>query len=99
MKNKLNKNNNIFQFNSNTVSIYDCFNYNQKCDCLPSYCNNCKQLCDSFYTSKLFMSPNVLFIILNMGKDNIYNIKIDFSGIIDISQFVLQKDLPKIIYN
>ena len=103
MKNNLMKNNNIIQFNTNTVSIYECFYYNQKSDFFTgdnrNFCNICKQLYDSIYTSKIFVGPNVLVIILNRGKDNIYNVKIDFSETIDISEFVLRKDLPKIIYN
>ena len=51
------------------------------------------------YTNKIFVSPNVLVLILNRGKDNIYNVKLDFNETIDITQFVLQKDSPKIIYN
>ena len=54
---------------------------------------------DSLYTSKIYISPNVLILILNRGKGNIYDVKLDFTEIIDISQYVLQKDTPQIIYN
>ena len=103
MKNNLMKNNNFMPFNNNIVSIYECFYYYQKSDFFTgenkNYCNICKQLYDSIYTNKIFISPNVLVLILNRGKDNIYNVKLDFSEIIDISQFVSQKDMPQIIYN
>ena len=104
MKNNViqNSNNNI-QINNNCVSIYECFYYNQKSDILSGenrkYCNICKQLCNSIYTSKIFSSPNFLIIILNRGKGNIYDVKLDFTETIDITQFVLQKDKPQIIYN
>ena len=38
-------------------------------------------------------------MILNRGNDNIYDAKIDFTETIDITQFVLAKDKPQIIYD
>ena len=38
-------------------------------------------------------------MILNRGKGNIYNVKLDFNETLDISQFVLQKDALQMIYN
>ena len=62
-KNSQMKYNNI-QINNNRVSIYDCFDYNQKSELFTgeniNYCNICKQLYDSIYTSKIYKSPNVL---------------------------------------
>ena len=101
MKNNLNNNN--IQINNNEVSLYDCFFFNQKNDYFTgenrNYCNICKQLFDSIHTSKIFISPNVLVIILNRGRGNIYDVKLNFSEEIDITQFVLQKDCPQLIYN
>ena len=102
MKNSQMSFNNI-QFNNNSVSLYECFYYNQKTDIFTganqNYCNICKQLCDSEYTCRIFSSPNVLVLILNRGKDNMYNVKIDFDERIDITNFVLQRDRPQLIYN
>jgi len=102
MKNNSMQNNNI-QINNNRVSIYECFYYNQKSDYFTgdnrNYCNICKQLFDSIYTSKIFISPNVLVLILNRGKGNIYDVKLDFSESIDITQFIQQRDCPQLIYN
>ena len=102
MKNNSMQNNNI-QINNNRVSLYECFFYNQKSDYFTgdnrNYCNICKQLFDSIYTSKIFISPNVLVLILNRGKGNIYDVKLDFSESIDITQFVQQRDCPQLIYN
>ena len=102
-------NNNSLQFNNfiqmnqnNRVSLYECFFYNQKTDYFTganqNYCNICKQLNDSMYTSRIFLAPNILVLILNRGKGNIYDVKLDFTEIIDITQFVLSKDKPKIVY-
>jgi len=84
--------------NNNRVSIDDCFAYNQKGELFTgenrNYCNICNQLFDSIYSSKIFISPNVLILILNRGRGNIYDVKLDFSEIIDITQFIQQKDVP-----
>ena len=102
MKNNSNQFKGI-QNNNNIVSLYDCFFYNQKSDLFTgdnrNYCNICKQLFDSIYTSKILISSNVLVLILNRGKGNIYDVKLDFCEAIDITQFVLKKDCPQLIYN
>ena len=96
------KQNNIPMNQINQVNLYECFVYNQKTDLFTgenrNYCNICKQLYDSHYTSKIFVSPNVLIMILNRGKGNIYKVKLDFQQIIDITEFVIQKEKPKIQY-
>ena len=50
------------------------------------------------YSSKIYVSPNVLVLILNRGKENIYNVKLDFYEKIEITDYVLEKETPKIIY-
>jgi len=101
VKNMKNMQNNFI--NNNIVTLYDCFYYNQKSDYFTgdnrNYCNVCKQLYDSIYISKIFVSPKILVIILNRGRGNIYDVKLDFNEIIDITQFVQQKDCPQLIYN
>ena len=96
-----NYNNQMYQ--NNRVSIIDCFSYYQKSDYFTgmnqNYCNICGQLYDSIYTCKIFTSPNILVLILNRGKGNEFNVKLDFSEIIDISDFILAKEQKNIIYN
>ena len=103
MKNNYLQNNFIQMNQNNRVSIYECFYYNQKTENFTgenrNYCNICNQLYDSLYTTKIFVSPNVLVLILNRGKGNIYDVKLDFTEIIDITEFVLQKDKPQISYS
>ena len=102
MKNKDIQKNNIL-INNNRISLYDCFYYNQKSEYFTGvnkiYCNACKEICDSISTSKIFASPTVLVIILDRGRGNIYDVKLDFNETIDITQFVQQKDSPQLIYN
>ena len=95
--------NNFVQINNNRVSIYECFFYNQNSEYFTgdnrNYCNLCKQTYDSLYTTRIYVSPNVLVLILNRGKGNIYDVKLDFNEKLDITQFVLQKDAPQINYD
>ena len=88
---------------NNVVNMNDCFNFYQKSDLFTgdnkNYCNICNQLFDSIYTTKIYSSPNYLILIINRGKGNIYNIKLDFPEILNISQFVIKKEKPNIIYN
>ena len=88
------------QINFNTVTIYDCFNYNQKTELFTgtnqNYCNLCKQTSDSYYTNKIYSTPQILILILNRGKNNMYNVKLEFYETIDISQYVLSNNTPQI---
>ena len=94
---------NYNNYNNNQVTLYDCFFYNQKTELFngenQNYCNICKQLSDSLYTSRIFSSPKILVLILNRGKNNIYNVKLNFEEKINITQFVLQRDTPQLIYS
>ena len=103
-KNSFLENNGIYNYMypENIVSINECFYYYQKTDAFSgpnqNYCSICKQLSDSLFTTKMFTSPNILILILNRGKDNIYDIKLDFTEILDITDFVLEKEKPRILY-
>ena len=100
---QMNMMNTINNTNNNIVTIYDCFQFHQKDEYFTgsnqNYCNKCKQLNDSIYTTKIYSSPNVLILILNRGKNNIYDVKLDFYELIDIGNFVLFKEAPQLLYN
>jgi ubiquitin C-terminal hydrolase len=102
MKNKIN-NNNIYWSQNNRVSLYDCFIYNQKTEHFTgenmNYCNICKQTFDSLYTTRIYSSPIILILILNRGKNNIFNVKLYFNEIMDITQYVVCNNKNKWIYN
>ena len=86
----------------NAVTLEDCFYYNQKTDLFTgdnkNYCNICKQTCDSNYTSKIYSAPNTLVLILNRGKNNCFNVKLNFTETLDITDFVSVKP-NRIIYD
>ena len=102
-KNKQLQTNNIIMNQNNIVNLYECFAFYEKEEYFTgenqNYCNICKQNSNAIYKTIIYSSPNVLILILNRGKGNIYNIKLDFNEFIDITQFVIMKDKPKITYN
>ena len=59
----------------------------------------CKQLYDYLYTSHIYSSLKALILILNREKNNIFDVKLNFSLDMDLSQFVIQKDQPTLIYS
>ena len=87
-----NMKNNYYGTNVNNVNMQECFIYNQKSELFTgenmNYCNICRQLFNSVYTSKIYVSPNYLIIILNRGKGNVFQVKLDFTLQIDITDFV-----------
>ena len=81
----------------NTVSIVDCFDYNQKIDIYPSfYCNFCKNNSPAFSQTILIDAPKSLIINLNRGKGIQFNINIKFGEFLDLKNYVINKE--KIYY-
>ncbi len=95
-----NMNNMFMPMNGNRVSLRDCFLYNGKTELFcgedQNYCNRCKGLHNSGYTSRIYTEPNVLVLILNRGKGNIYNVGLDFGESLDITDFVVNKNGRKV---
>jgi len=89
-------------YNTNKVTVYDCFNFIQKdelmCKDNQIFWYKCNQLSDSIYGNKIFALPNILIMILNRGKNNIYKVIIDFPMEMDLSNYTLSSDNEKYIY-
>ena len=87
---------------NNIVSMDDCFNFNQKEDLMQGenciYCNLCNQNSESLYGNKILSLPNILIMILNRGKDNMYNVNLNITQEIDLTKFVLNAN-EKYIYS
>ena len=83
-----NNNNNILMNQNNRISLYDCFYYNQRTELFigenQNYSNICNRLYDSQFTSRIFLCPSILILILDRGKGNAYNMKLDFTEYINI---------------
>ena len=89
-------NQSVQTINFNVLNLNDCFCYNQKSEYFTgenqNFCNICKLYYDSFFNSKIYVSPNVLILILDRGIENISDIKVYFTETINITQFVLCKE-------
>ena len=101
------RNNNCANFNAqsnvnNIVTLYDCFFYNQATRMFTgdnkNYCSICKKKSDSKFKNRICKSPKIFILILDRGKDNKYDIKLDFTEVLNLTQFILIQDLPKMIY-
>ena len=98
---------NMFQsqninINYNKISLDECF-YNNQNSFIPEseknkFCQICQKISNFICTTKIFISPNILILILDRGKGKVNNVKLDFSETLDITQFVVQKDIPQLIY-
>ena len=64
-----------------------------------AYCNNCKQLFDSNYVTRIYSSPQVLILILDRGKGNIYNITLNFTETIDITKYIFNDSKKPMKYD
>ena len=72
-------------YNHYPIPLNDCFEYNQKeyyTNCNVCQTNNLKN------TSKIYTCSTILILILYRGKENLSNVKLNFSETIDITQFV-----------
>jgi len=81
---------------SNEVSIYDCFDYDQKMNYMKGqnkmYCNFCKNNNDCVMRTTLVTGPDVLILLLNRGKGIQYNVKINFVEYLNLEKYIEFKD-------
>jgi ubiquitin C-terminal hydrolase len=83
----------------NTVSIYDYFIYYQRITWKNQfYCDNCNKTSDMLVETKVFSTPRILLFIIDWGKDNFFNVKINFDEVIDLTQYCIGRDKPQLIY-
>ena len=85
-------------YSQNIVNIFDCFDFNQKQDCMMGqnqiYCNGCHQNSNAITQSRIIVSPNVLVINLNRGKGLMYDIKILFEEFLELKNYVYFEESP-----
>ena len=104
-------NNQVYQQNlnkiklleNNQINIFDCFEYFQKEEILQDsnslYCNMCKMNRSFRCNSYLYVTPQVLIIILNRGLNQQFKINMDFYPELDLTNFNQVKLSKKIIYD
>ena len=99
------KNMNMFQMNiqNRNINLYDCFEYYRKVEFMSGnnqiFCNNCRQLSDSLYQTQLMTLPNIIILILDRGKNNMYKIDIDIFPEIDLTNYILFPQNERHIYS
>ena len=85
----------LMNLNNNIVTIMDCFEYNQKLDKFEGsnqiYCSNCKIMANANYCTYLTTEPKILILLLNRGTGLQFKVKLEFSQMLDISNYVSQK--------
>jgi len=79
-----------FQNNyNNTVTLDDCFKYNQNIGPLNDYyCNNCKKTSNALFANFISVLPNIIIIILNRGVGLQYKVRIDFEENLNLNNYV-----------
>ena len=85
-------------FQKNIVSLYDCFDFNQKIDFLMGasqiYCNYCHKMANALTQSRIIISPYTLVINLNRGKGLMYDIKINFDEFLELKDYIFYTNGP-----
>ncbi len=59
------------------------------------YCNTCKQKSNAKNKNTIYKAPEVLILIINRGKGNIFKCDLDFPLDLDISKYVENNSSPK----
>ena len=94
--------NQINNTNSNEVELDDCFQYYEKEEFMQGdnqmWCQKCVQNTNSKYCTTIYSSPHYFIFILNRGKGNMFDVKLNFQEIIEISKYVEKKDGPNLMY-
>ena len=82
--------------NINSVTLEDCFNYNDRIENFQGqnvmYCNNCKAQLTFFYSTKLYTAPEILIIVLDREKGIEFRVKLEFDLFINITNYIELKD-------
>jgi len=77
------------------VSLFNCFESYQEEEILNGanqiYCNQCKQYSNAATSNKIYTSPEVMTIILNRGKGLEFDVEFEYSLMINIGKFVIDK--------
>ena len=91
-----------FNVNEKKLTLYECFDEYQKAEALSGqntiYCNKCQRHSSAITQDEIYKAPNVLIIILNRGKGNIFECDLDFPLELNLSKYVKNNSSPK-FYN
>ena len=78
------------------INLYECFEFYQKIDLMSGdnqmFCNFCQGNRDAYYGSTLYSLPLYLVIILNRGKNAVYQCKVNFPEKLNLLNYVACKE-------
>ena len=93
----------LYGQNFTEVDLNDCFMHYQKVELMQGenqmWCKYCGQNSVSQYITNIYSPPTYLVLILNRGKGNCYNVKLNFGEILDIGNYVRMKENKNVIYH
>ena len=104
MNNNMMNNNMMMQFqqnyynmqNINSVTIYDCFNYNQRPELMSGansmYCNICQNNFPFWNKPFITTGPEILIIVLNRGKGIQFDVKLEFYESLNLQNYIQMQD-------
>ena len=79
-------------FNINEVTINDCFEFDRKVNLMSGpnamYCNYCRRTFNSSMCTILTTGPRILILLLNRGKGIEFNVKINFTEILNLNNYI-----------
>ena len=81
-------------------NIYDCFEYNQIIKYFnenKSYCDICKTEYSFTCAEFIYSFPNILILILNRGRGNLYGTRLEYYMELNLTNFVEAKQNNEII--
>ena len=80
------------QANKPKLNLYQCFESYSKPEILSGdnqqYCNSCKRMSNATYITSIYSTCSILILILNYGKDILFECGVDYDEYIDISKYV-----------
>ena len=79
---------------NNYVSIYDCFEYNERQTSSSFHCNACNNDSIAYSMTKIALSAKTLIINLNRGHGMEFNVNIVFEEYLNIRKYVYMNESP-----
>ena len=77
------------------IELIDCIKYYyEKKNHFDFFCPYCNNFCGQTSTNRIYLSPNIFIFILNRGKNNIYSVKMNYPGILEIGKYIECNQTP-----
>ena len=91
--------NNINKEEKRKLSLSDCFKMNKNLEHLTGenqiFCNFCRKKANAITYDEIYKAPNVLIIILNREKDNLFECEVDFPMELNLNEHISNPSSPK----